>query len=339
MEGPTVPMTGVGPVCPCLLSPLRTPLGLASLRAELSAVGKPAMLSSVQSARVPSGTSCFVLLKLTTNESSLCLLDILSFTRPVTERGPIIIAPRHTEVKGGPERLGNLPGNAQRHSLSVPFCLFLGRTFPFWRLGLFGEVVGSLPRLLREPPNVSKALGGPPVLPEALLEERGPGCGIGFPGQGLGVPGSRMEVGRRPPRVGQEEGAGREWHGALGPGSAWGSLELQEDRNGAGVLVLRCPSVSLQFFRQERACQGVRTLFPDERGQLLVEGALAWESGDPGHSCCPTARMLCDLMGVTASLWVSHSHLPNQGVGPGLRPPAYSWWFARGFEVVSGGTF
>lgn len=83
----------------------------------------------------------------------------------------------------------------------------------------------------------------------------------------------------------------------------------------------------------------MRTLVPDERGQLVVQGALAWESGDPGHSCYPMAKILCDLMGVTASIWVSHSHLPSKGVGPETRPSAYSWRFTRGFEVVPGGTF
>ena len=53
MKGPPVPVTGVGPVCPHLLSPLWTPLGLASLRTELFvfAVEKPSILPSVQSAR------------------------------------------------------------------------------------------------------------------------------------------------------------------------------------------------------------------------------------------------------------------------------------------------
>lgn len=63
-------------------------------------------------------------------------------------------------------------------NVTLPWFLSVsGVSFPFGDLGCFGGVVGSLAWLLRQPSNVSEALGGPPVLPEALLEEQGSGCG------------------------------------------------------------------------------------------------------------------------------------------------------------------
>lgn len=136
MEGPPVPVTGVGPVCPHLLSPLWTSLGLASLRTELSFLqSRSPPCSPLSSLLVPSGCSSFVLLKLTIDEPPPRLLDILSFTRPATVRGNIIIAPLYTEVKRGPERLGNLQGNAQPHS---PRFLSVSGSFPWKNISFLG---------------------------------------------------------------------------------------------------------------------------------------------------------------------------------------------------------
>lgn len=85
----------------------------------------------------------------------------------------------------------------------------------------------------------------------------------------------------------------------------------------------------------------MRTLVPDVGGQLVVEGALAWESGDPGHSCYPVANMLCDLVGVTASLWATNSHLQNKGLGQssvrlliaGSSQEAFTWSLGQHFKM------